>query len=114
MINLCKYVVLLLEIHDVQTIQQVKNLKKKTVKLAAGYLLESIAEPSSKISSTTSGSAYSLSVLKGTYGDFLRNILLNAIFPCLLGGFGASFSGGSMSITMQVVSSLIPLGRIAS
>jgi hypothetical protein len=52
--------------------------------------------------------------LKGASRDLLRNILLNAILPDLLGGLGAIFSGGRMSITMQVVSSLIPRGRVAS
>lgn len=103
----------LLEIHEFQNIAQVNNFRKKNVNLYTFYLLESIAEPSSKISSTTSGSAYSLSLLNDTSVDFRRNILLNTIFPCLL-GVRANFSGGSMSITMQVVSSLIPRGRIAS
>jgi len=92
-----------------------EKVKQKIVKLVIYYLLESIGEPSSNISSTTSGSAYSdLFVLKGTSRDLLRNILLNAILPDLLGGLGAIFSGGRMSITMQVVSSLIPRGRVAS
>jgi len=92
-----------------------EKVKQKIVKLVIYYLLESIGELSSNISSTTSGSAYSdLFVLKGTSRDLLRNILLNAILPDLLGGLGAIFSGGRMSITMQVVSSLIPRGRVAS
>jgi hypothetical protein len=94
-----------------------EKVKQKIVKLVICYLLESIGEPSSNISSTTSGSAYSdLFVLKGTSRDLLRNILLNAILLGLLGGLGigAIFSGGRMSITMQVVSSLIPRGRVAS
>lgn len=62
--------------------------------------------------------------MKGTSTDFRRNILLSALLGGiskkevllgLLGGLGAIiFSGGRMSITMQVVSSLIPRGRIAS
>jgi hypothetical protein len=93
----------------------VKKVKQIIVKLVICHLLESIGEPSSNISSTTSGSAYSdLFVSGGTSRCLLRNTLLNVILRGLLRGLGTIFSGGRMSITMQVVSSLIPRGRVAS
>lgn len=78
-------------------------------------LSESIAEPSSYSSTTTSGSMYSLSIEVDSE-DFLRNMALSIPFTgffCIGTGAGG-FSWGNISTTMQVVSSLSPFACKAS
>lgn len=81
------------------------------------YLSESRADPSSKSSSTTSGSQYSsLPLWEDDSEGFFRNMALKTRFPCFFGGtFGGSgFSEGCISTTIQVVSSRRPLTCTAS
>jgi len=79
-------------------------------------LSESIADPSSYSSSTISGSRYSLSIWEEDSEDFLRNMDLNTPLPSFFGcgKEAAGFSGGTISITMQVVSSRSPFTCTAS
>lgn len=84
--------------------------------LAKRDLSESMADPSSYSSSTTSGSLYSWSICEDDSDDFLRNIDLNTPFPCFLtaGGGATGFSWDNISTTMHVVSSLRPFACTAS
>jgi hypothetical protein len=79
------------------------------------YLRESTADPFSDISSTTSGSEHPRSMLSSDKisDDFLRKMYFMPLFPGFFTG-GLIFSGGSMSTTMQVVSSLNPFTLTAS
>lgn len=92
-----------------------RKLLTLTTAITKQNLSESIAEPSSYSSTTTSGSMYSLSIEVDSE-DFLRNMALSIPFTgffCIGTGAGG-FSGGNISTTMQVVSSLSPFACKAS
>ena len=86
-----------------------KLLKYETI-FREPHLSESIAEPSSNSSSTSSGSRYSFSILEDEPEDFLLNMDFIIPFPCFFGGGteAAGFSDGNISTTIHVVSSRIP------
>lgn len=106
-------------LHFTQIYVVKRKLERKLLTLTTAItkqnLSDSIAEPSSYSSTTTSGSMYSLSV-EDDSEDFLRNMALSIPFTgffCCAAGAGG-FSWGNISTTMQVVSSLSPLACKAS
>uniref|UniRef100_A0A7C9AFA1 Uncharacterized protein n=1 Tax=Opuntia streptacantha TaxID=393608 RepID=A0A7C9AFA1_OPUST len=87
--------------------------------LQSGYLVSNLsvrhADPSSYISSTTSGPRYSFSIFEHDSEDFFLNMAFRTLLPVFLGGGrGGFFSGGRISTTIQVVSSRSPFTCTAS
>lgn len=91
---------------------RMEEFKRQKDKVLITYLWDSIADPSSNISSKTSSG---VSARDDDSLDFFRNIFLNTPIPGFLGCWeGVGFSGGNISTTMHVVSSRSPLNCTAS